>query len=413
MKGLLLGIVGVSLATLLAGCPIYPDTGNYRVCTANGCFDCPNKTYSAACIPWQCGTSADCGDGLVCGPTNTCIAGSLFDASIPTGRCATPTDCPSGSVCGQDNACHAGDCGGGVGCPSGYVCTLDHGQAECETSPSARADAGSRSDGSVDASMDGSTDASMTVDATGTADALPGEGAATDAVATDSTPADAAALEASVAEGGPCNADSQCAGPGAKCINGQCVAQSQLCTDTTQCIASGESCVDGRCVPQCSSGAPCPAGYSCDFTHARGVCSINPNVCMGGGQCQGGAVCVEGHCVAPCVGGDADSPCPGSQVCANGGCIPNERASFACRNDGQSGQLANTCGAASICLHGDCYLACDADAGGCASGTVCKQVTVAHGTFAVCAAATNLGSDCDPAAGRYCDAGPCIDGYCR
>jgi hypothetical protein len=44
---------------------------------------------------------------------------------------------------------------------------------------------------------------------------------------------------------------------------------------------------------------------------------------------------------------------------------------------------------------------------------VCKQVTVAHGAFAVCAAAAYLGSDCDPAAGRYCDAGPCIDGYCR
>ena len=394
MKGLLLGLVGVSLATLLAGCPIYPDTGNYRVCNANGCFDCPNKTYSAACISWQCGTSADCGDGFVCGPTNTCTAGSLIDASAGTGRCATPADCPTGSVCGQDNACHAGDCGGGVGCPSGYVCIVDQGQAQCMTSASARADAGSRgSDGSADASTQRSTDASMTVDATGTSDAAP--------------------LEASVADGGVCNEDSPCGGPGAKCINGQCVAQNQLCTDATQCIARGESCVDGRCVAQCSSGAPCPAGYSCDFTHARGVCSINPTVCTGGAPCQGGAVCVEGHCVAPCVGADADSPCPGGQVCVNGGCIPDERASFTCRNDGQSGQLANTCGAASICLHGDCYLTCDADAGGCASAAVCKQVTVAHGTFAVCAAAANLGSECDPAAGRYCDAGPCIDGYCR
>jgi hypothetical protein len=366
MKRLSLGIVAGVLAALLAGCPIYTDRGNYRVCTTSGCFDCPDKTYSGACIPWECATDADCGDGLVCSLGNTCVAVSFADAGAGAGSCATPADCPSGLVCGQDNACHAGDCGGSVGCPNGYVCTVAGGRAQCLSATGAHVDAGSSGwDGSVDASM---------------------------------TPA--------------CNADSQCAG-GAKCVNGQCLAQDMLCTETTQCIASGESCVDGRCTPQCNSNTPCPTGYSCDYRHARNVCSINPNVCAASSQCQGGSVCVESHCVAPCAGGDADAACPGSQACVNGGCIPNERASFACKNDGQGGPLADTCSAGSICLHGDCYPACQIDAGGCASAMVCKLVTVAQGAFAVCAGAAYLGSDCDPTTGRYCDAGPCIDGYCR
>jgi len=372
MKRLSLGIMGAALAMLLVGCPIYPDTGNYRVCTANGCFDCPDKTYSGACIPWLCEVNADCADGFVCLAGNTCTAASLADAGAGTGSCTTPAECPSGSVCGQDNACHAGDCGGGVGCPTGYVCTVADGRAQCLSATGAGTDAsGGGSDGSADASI--TDDASIAVS---------------------------------------CNADSQCAG-GSKCINGQCVAQNQLCTDTTQCIASGESCVDGRCTPPCSSSAPCPTGYSCDFTHARNVCTINPNVCTGGTPCQGGAVCVEGHCVAPCASGDADAACSNGQVCVNGGCIPNERASFTCKNAGQSGPLADSCGAGSICLHGHCYIACDADAGSCITPSSCKQVAVTQGSFGVCAAAADLGTDCDPAAGRYCDAGPCINGYCR
>jgi hypothetical protein len=199
-------------------------------------------------------------------------------------------------------------------------------------------------------------------------------------------------------------------------VNGQCTPPSGLCSDTTQCIAAGEACVDGICEPHCSASAPCPSGYGCDFT--RGVCNVNPSPCTGTGKssCQGGSTCVEGRCVAPCATGDGQAPCPSGQLCVNGGCIPNEAAQFVCKNDGQSGQLATTCSATEICLHHDCYAACDPEAGASACSdpsSACKLVTVTEGTYVVCATASNLGSDCDPAVGKYCSSGVCIDGYCR
>jgi hypothetical protein len=231
---------------------------------------------------------------------------------------------------------------------------------------------------------------------------------------------DSSGSDGSLADGSspavvPCNADSQCtdAGVGGKCIDGECTAQGQLCSDGTQCVVAGESCVDGVCTPKCSASAPCAAGFACDFT--RNVCSDNPRVCAGNGDCQGGTVCVEGHCAAPCAPADSGATCPTAQVCINEGCIPDQRASFACFNDGEQGALANRCDPADICLHHDCYLACDTtgDAGGCASGTACKEVSVAAGTFSVCATAATLGSACDAATGRYCPTGAvCIDGYC-
>jgi len=103
----------------------------------------------------------------------------------------------------------------------------------------------------------------------------------------------------------------------------------------------------------------------------------------------------------------------------NGGCIPDQAATFAWANDGDEGQLANTCAAAFICLHHDCHGSCVLDgATGCGSmsagsNTACKNVTVETGTYAVCAAAGTLGSDCDRAQGSYCATGVCINGSCH
>jgi hypothetical protein len=179
-------------------------------------------------------------------------------------------------------------------------------------------------------------------------------------------------------------------------------------------VAGGEACVDGVCEPHCSANAACPAGYACDFN--RGVCNINPTPCSATTACQGGSVCVEGHCAPPCGSADAGpagAQCPTGQVCVNGGCIPDQAAAFSCQNDGQSGSLATTCAQAQVCLHHDCYEQCDADGGACPSGQSCKQVTIAAGTYAVCGASTDLGSECDPAANKYCSSGVCIDGYCK
>jgi len=378
MKRFWLGTITLGLVAVLGGCPIYSSQnsgtpGSYQVCNRSGCYDCPDPTYSSACTPWTCGTSADCPAGYACGANATCVPGG----SNSPETCSSPAQCPSGSVCGEDGTCRQGDCGS-WGCVSGYVCRLSGGVATCVASGQG-----------PDAGNDG-----------GGADASSGNDAGSDG----GGPSDAGSS-------GPCNADLDCTGSGAKCIDGQCTAQGGLCSDTTQCVVAGEACVDGVCEPHCSSGVPCPAGYECDFP--RGVCNLNPSACAGSGtsSCLGGSVCVETHCVSPCAAGDA-AACPSGQVCVNGGCIPDEAASFPCTNDGESGQLAHTCDPASVCLHHDCYVACDPDAGTCAGQTVCKPVRVSAGTYNVCGGTSNLGSDCDPASGNYCSSGVCIDGYC-
>src|ERR1035438_2445064 len=243
-------------------------------------------------------------------------------------------------------------------CPTGTVCTLANQTLQCLPPLLPETDA------SIDIrDASSSFDASL-FDAAFTLDATPEDGG----------------FVAEAGGGATCNSDAQCATTvGAKCIDGLCAAQSQLCSDGTQCLVAGDSCVDGTCVPPCSHAAPfCPTGYQCDFN--RSACSVNPGVCASTGDCQGGAVCVDTHCVAPCSSADAGSQCVAGQVCVNGGCIPDQQARFACRNDGNQGSLANSCDPDSVCLHGDCYPGCDAEGGGCAAtGESCKAVKIAEG----------------------------------
>jgi hypothetical protein len=329
------------------------------VAVLGGCPIYPDQRSYQVC--GDCCTSSDCGPGYTCTSAGQCLAESAFDASTN------------------------GECGS---CPVSTVCTLSGGTLQCLAPGATEPDSGV---GFAD---------------TGTPPVPTDSGVATQT-------AEAASPESGTS-GGLCNADTQCAGGGSKCIDGLCTAQAHLCSDGTQCLVVGESCVDGVCLPPCGASAPpCPAGYACDFN--RGVCSVNPSSCSQTAQCQGGAVCVETRCVAPCGSPEAGAQCPGGQVCVNGGCIPDQQAQFTCQNDGNLGTLASTCDPSSICLHGDCYPSCDVDGGACAApGQACKAVTIPKGTYDVCATATTLGSDCNPAVGNYCASpGVCIDGYCR
>jgi hypothetical protein len=329
-----------------------------------GCPIYPDQGRSYPNVCGECCTSADCGPGASCSPDGVCLP---------------DVDASTSSACGT--------------CPFGTVCTLAGGSLVC-LAPGSEPDAGVEP---VDAT---SPPPGMTLDA--------GLGA---------SPPDApSASPESGTTGGLCNADSQCTGAlGSKCIDGQCTAQSHLCSDGTQCLVAGESCVDGVCLPTCSGSAPpCPAGYQCDFN--RSVCAVNPSACTSTSQCQGGAVCVETRCVAPCGSAEAGSQCPTGQVCVNGGCIPDQQARFTCQNDGNVGALASTCDPGSICLHGDCYPTCVGDGGGCGNpGEACKSVAIPKGTYFVCGTTSNLGSQCNPAVGNYCDPSSrlCIDGYCQ
>jgi hypothetical protein len=361
MKRLFLGVTIFGGAALLGGCPIYPDQA---------------RTYQC---PGECCSDADCGPGSFCSQDGLCTAS--VDASTS-----------SSGLCGP--------------CPIGTLCTLAGGTPQCLPPGSVPEDAG--------------------VEPADVSVVPPGPTVDAGVVVPPGTDASGGSLESGTT-GVLCNADSQCTGAvGSKCIDGLCTAQGQLCSDGTQCLVAGESCVDGICLPTCSAGGtPCPAGYECDYN--RHVCAVNPGSCATTSDCQGGAVCVETRCVAPCASASAEagSQCPAGQVCVNGGCIPDQGARFTCQNDGNVGNLASTCDPGSICLHGDCYPMCDADGGGCTTaGQACKSVTIPKGTFFVCGTATTLGSECNPAVGKYCAPTPaacvgctpiprlCIDGYC-
>jgi hypothetical protein len=365
MKRVLLGIAMLGISVVLWGCPIYGNEN--RVCQGNGCYSCPDTTYSGACINWTCSQDSDCEAGYLCDQgSGTCYPASSY---VPDA--------------GGDDA--TSDCST-TGCPGGYVCKLSNGVAQCVA----------LGGGEGGTSPDGGTTSE-----TGTGDAATGADASDGSI-----------------YGGGCNADGDCTGAGSRCVDGRCTAQVGLCSDGTQCNVAGSACVDGLCEALCSNTQPCPSGYGCDFT--RGVCNLNPGPCSGSGasSCQGGATCVEGHCVPPCsADAEGGATCGAGQVCVNGGCIPDQGATFACANDGDQGQLSNTCPTTAICLHHDCYPSCALDASPtaamCSSGTTCKDVTIETGIYAVCAAAGTLGSDCDPTQGKACASGVCINGSCQ
>jgi hypothetical protein len=341
-------LVGAGIA--LAGCPIYSDDHDHRVCIGDGCYNCPDAYYSkSGCIDWVCNGPGDCPSGYSCQSDHRC---RLTDGTPPTGGtgalCSKPSDCPAGSNCGADNKCHTGDCSTS-GCPSTYVCKLTGGAPRC-----------------VPVSGGGGTSS--------------------------------------------CKSDKDCpTPPGSKCLSGTCFAPQDQCADATQC-PNGSQCVQGACTPSCSANKPCPTGYTCD--PAKGVCTGSTTSCTSTTQCTGGTVCVQEHCVDPCGPGGTcaaglvciDGGCMPDQkpafVCQGDGSGTGCLQGSTC--------LRHTCyiscdadAGADACKSADKF-------------NVCKQVTTSTGTYSVCGSNDNLGTDCDPTQGKNCASPlVCIDGFCR
>ncbi len=146
MNRLLLAVIAGLATAFIAGCPVYSNDQSFPVCNSQGCFDCPDRSYSSACVPWQCEERFDCPSGYVCNYSGQCVSTPYSTASA--GTCSAPSDCGAGATCGADNVCHPGDCGSGVGCPTGYACTLVAGVAQCLSSAT---DAGARDANASDA----------------------------------------------------------------------------------------------------------------------------------------------------------------------------------------------------------------------------------------------------------------------
>ena len=335
--------------TVLAGCPIYPDSRDHRVCIGGDCFDCPDAYYSSECSAWTCNSGNGCPSGYSCGADNRC---KLGDATQPGSQtCAKPADCPAGSTCGSDNLCHTGDCST-TGCPSSFTCKLGGGS-------------------------------------NGIPQCIPGkpDGGATST----------------------CKNDAACATPaGSKCLTGTCVSPQDQCADATQCAAG--ACVEGSCTPTCNASRACPTGYGCDL--AKGVCTQNPTACTSSSQCAGGNVCVDQHCVAPCGSGNTcaaglvclDGGCTPEErpvfTCATEGVQDSCSSGSLClRHSCYIGCSADA--GADACKNADTFNVCKAVTTASGSYNVCGSATNL-GTECDPTQAKNC------AAGLVC-----IDGFCR
>jgi hypothetical protein len=207
-----------------------------------------------------------------------------------------------------------------------------------------------------------------------------------------------------------CSADRQCFA-NERCVDGTCTSLAELCTDRTQCGA-GKACADGRCVATCTADGQCAPGFLCRT--ALGICGAKAKTCLHTNDCGShDQVCVDGACVPRCSAVGACGAGGAAGVCIDNGCVPIGKVAVEC--DGQG--TPTGCSAGNICLHHHCYAACGQDAGTCSaqsSAPICKTVTAAGASYAVCGTTETLGSECDLTAGKPCiDAKTCVDGYCR
>jgi hypothetical protein len=355
---------------------------------------------------------------LACGVAASAVMGAagcpIYSDNV---ECFDSYDCPGNLVCSYDGYCiaplhgYGGDGGIYGGGPDGGV---------SEAAADASREGGALPDGSVG-------DGPLPGDALAPAYcARPDDCASSETCASDGTcragdcmqHACVNQFECASTAAGPacvpgnplgCGDDGQCA-EGQKCVDGSCSAASELCTDGTQCPA-GDVCVDGKCVTACTADAACLPGYRCRV--ALGICTTPAKVCAKTSDCGDAAwVCTDGACVPRCAARGACAE--GRGVCVQSGCIPAQKVVVQCGADGQS----TGCATGQICLHHHCYTSCeppnDAACASQAKFTVCKSITTASGAHAVCGSPSNLGSECDPAAGLACAIGKtCIDGFCK
>jgi hypothetical protein len=250
----------------LFGCPIYGDSGDYKVCNASGCYRCPDSDYSSRCVPWGCGSNLDCPSGTSC----------------RSGQCVTST---------------TGDCTQ-TGCQTGYVCKLLNGTPQCV--------ADSLPDGGgIDAAKDGGlapecmSDTTCVMSKGQGAKCLNGTCVAPQDQCVDGTQCQNGyqCVEGVCTPG--CGANMPCpTGYSCDTQKGVCTGNPNPCTMDSQC--GGNVCVEGHCVPPCGNG--CGLGFVC----VGGGCIPDQKpqfVCNKEGVqdvCKMGSICLRHNCYIAC-----------------------------------------------------------------------------------------------------------------
>ena len=320
---------------VLGGCPIYSDgPSTNRVCSEYGCYDCPSDSNN--CGPVS--AVAVC-EPISTGPYGTIVQhrrhvrerrNGLFvrrrlllpDTStdaprLSNARRGTPAG-PTGSATRVTARRRDASPGTSVSSPAALL------QCMTPTGTPIRRRSRSRRD---------------------RASSTPGTPAAPSPVASRTPPAPAP--------------------PGALCSSTATASPRRTSASTRRSAPPATSAFRGVRTPTCSVSTArrlieLPDRHACasvDDASTGGVCTGNPDPCEANpASCPTGTVCSQNHCVSTCGAGGV---CPAGEECLQGGCVPNQVPVFFCGADG----VQDACASGSICLHHQCYIACNPEAG--------------------------------------------------
>jgi hypothetical protein len=240
------------------------------------------------------------------------------------------------------------------------------------------------------------------------------------------------------------------------CVGGKLVCSSVGATPEI-CDGKDNDCngsVDDALVPPDSScnppgtqsGAPlkgeCKAGvFACrgaEGWQCQGgvgptseVCDGKDNDCDGvvdnNAMCAAGFVCISGECVATCVEGGEQYPCPADRYCKNGACLPKAcartpcQAGFICQADGTCVDPCSllSCLPGATCVKGVCL---DCYSQGCPAGQSCigrhckvdpcQGVSCGKNQFCSEGACVASCANVHCESGQICTNGACVKSVC-
>ncbi len=361
----------------------------------NTCVECyaDNTCASGLCLAdgtcGQCGPSAPCARGQVCGDDGKCADGCATETAGCAGggfclagssdcvECATDFHCGTGRICSPNHTCTAGcsaqnpTCPPGQICdPSGKICVGCLSSADC-TSPqlpscnpatSTCVACVSNSDCHAPTSTcNPATHACVAcLGDTGCALGTVCQGNACIAGCT-ATHGCAGGLLCDVPSGlcVACLTDAQCGGAVPRCdlSTHACVACLPGATDN---CPSGDYCrADHVCERGCKTSADC-GGYACLADHSCSGCTADS-------QCVAGKICSSGACIAAC---GPSNPCGAGKDCCGQHCVDSQADVANC------GACGNACGAGQTCCQGLCSSLdtaahCGACGNSCGAGSGC------------------------------------------
>ena len=173
----------------------------------------------------------------------------------------------------------------------------------------------------------------------------------------------------------PCNVEADCDGFGGTCHQGECYAEGGFqaaCLDAGGC-PGGRTCSGQLCaldsptsggLKQCAANADCGGGQRCDLGRCKILGRIDENgtatqlqPCLVQQDCDGGQVCDSGVCKASlgrsiCSASIESYACQGGSMCIGGHCVVADGAAPAA-SKGAACELQTDCAGGQVCDFAD------------------------------------------------------------